>query len=286
MKKKQPLASKTTIAVGAFILVLCTIILFSSKGEDKANSKPLFKDLKLKPEEMPSDKKSMSKYDRIKEEQENPHQKNSLSRRVKTIKTSPLLVFHTKKEPAKPSPIEEPQKKEQPAAVKKEDSSATKRGFFGASNTELYQGERFFKATFRETQQVQSGKALRIILEEDIPELRLEQGITLKGVPSFSGDRIIIHITAGIVGDEIKRLDLICFDQEDYLEGVYHDELAKQLEEATKESLLDEVLDLDFKGNRIARKANNLTKFYKNITIQKGKEIFVAIPPKIEEDRD
>ncbi|MHB9147668.1 MAG: hypothetical protein ACYC2U_04520 [Candidatus Amoebophilus sp.] len=50
--------------------------------------------------------------------------------------------------------------------------------------------------------------------------------------------------------------------------------------------MLDVVLDLDFKGNRIARKANNLTKFYKNITIQKGKEIFVAIPPKIEEDRD
>jgi hypothetical protein len=284
MKKKLPLASKTTIAVGAFILVLCTIILFSSKGEDKANSKPLFKDLKLKPEENPTNKKKMSKYDRIKEEQENPHQKNSLSRQVKAIKTSPLLVFHTKKEPEKLAPKkEEPQKKEQPAPAKKEDLNATKRGFFGASNTELYQEQRFFKATFRETQQVQSGKALRIILEEDIPELSLEQGITLKGVPSFQGDRIIIQITAGIVGKDIKRLDLICFDQEDYLEGVYHDELAKQLEEATKESLLDEVLDLDFTGNRIARKANNLTKFYKNITIQKGKEIFVAIPPKIEE---
>lgn len=285
MKKKLPIANKVTIAVGSIILVLCIMILFSSNQEDKANSKPLFKDLKLKPEETTTDKKNMSKYDRIKEEQENPDQKKSIRSRVKTIKTSPLLVFHTKKEPAKPAPIEEPQKKKQPAAVKKEDSSATKRGFFGVSNTELYQEQRFFRAIFRETQQVQSGKALRIILEEDIPELALEQGITLKGVPSFSGDRIIIQITAGIIGKEIKRLDLICFDQEDYLEGVYHDELAKQLEEATKESLLDEVLDLDFKGNRIARKANNLTKFYKNITIQKGKEIFVAIPPKIEEDR-
>jgi len=37
------------------------------------------------------------------------------------------------------------------------------------------------------------------------------------------------------------------------------------------------VLELDFKGSEIARKANNLTKFYKNITIDKGREIFVAL---------
>ncbi|OJW68557.1 MAG: hypothetical protein BGO68_01260 [Candidatus Amoebophilus sp. 36-38] len=99
--------------------------------------------------------------------------------------------------------------------------------------------DRFFKAIFRETQQVQPDKALTIILQEAIPTLNLESGAILKGIPVFAGERINIHITAGVVGKEIRRLDLICFDKEDLIEGVFHDELAKQLEEATKEGLID-----------------------------------------------
>jgi len=45
---------------------------------------------------------------------------------------------------------------------------------------------------------------------------------------------------------------------------------------------VDEMLDFDFKGNRIARKTNTLTKIPSDIYIYKGKEIFVAIPDKKE----
>jgi len=63
---------------------------------------------------------------------------------------------------------------------------------------------------------------------------------------------------------------------------VFHDELARQMEEAAKQGLLEEVLDLDFKGSEIAKKANNYARNYKNINIDKGREIFVSIPQKEE----
>ena len=62
------------------------------------------------------------------------------------------------------------------------------------------------------------------------------------------------------------------------LEGVLCDTLARQMEEDSKDSLLDEVWDLEFTGSRIAKKAPNLIRAYKNIYIDKGKEIFIAIP--------
>ncbi|MHB9147626.1 MAG: hypothetical protein ACYC2U_04295, partial [Candidatus Amoebophilus sp.] len=56
---------------------------------------------------------------------------------------------------------------------------------------------------------MQAGKALRIILQESIPSLNLDSGTILKRIHTFAGERIRIHITAGIVGKEIKQLDLI-----------------------------------------------------------------------------
>jgi len=49
------------------------------------------------------------------------------------------------------------------------------------------------------------------------------------------------------------------------------------MEEDAKDSLLDEVLNLEFTGSRIAKEATNLTRIYKNINIEKGKECSCTI---------
>ena len=83
---------------------------------------------------------------------------------------------------------------------------------------------------------------------------QISLGTVLKGVPTCSGDRIMIPITAGVGDKSVFKLDLECFDKEDCLPGLYHDQLAKHLEAAIKDSAIDEILDLDFKGNRIPEK--------------------------------
>ena len=195
----------------------------------------------------------MSNYETIKKENGKPDG-NRLQYRITVKKENPFLSLY--KEEKKPVVEQKKEKKENVPAKKsapvKQPEQTDTGGFFSMHNTELDEEKRFYKAIFREAQQVQAGKALRIILQESIPSLNLDSGTILKGIPTFAGERIRIHITAGIVGKEIKQLDLICFDKEDLIEGVFHDELARQMEEAAKQGLLEEVLDLDFKrGSRI-----------------------------------
>lgn len=274
---------KIVLLVVAVVIAVITIMMVTKKDEVKEDS-TIFGEVKVKSSKDRSEEGRLSNYETIKREKGKPEGKK-LRYKVKVKKENPFLSLY--KEEKKPE-IKQEQKEKEPAKqkesipVKQLEQPDTTSGFFSIHNAEVDQEKIFFKAIFRETQQVQNGKALRIILQEPIPILNLESGIILKGIPTFVGERIHIHITAGIIGKEVRQLDLICFDKEDLIEGVFHDELAKQLEEATKEGLIDEVLELDFKGSEIARKANNLTKFYKNIVIDKGREIFVSIPQKEE----
>ena len=277
---KGMLVLVTLIAVVASIGV---IMLFVDGDSSKSS---LFGEVKLK-EATPQTKPRLSNYEEFKQRQGKPSDK-SWGYRVKVKKENPFMSFYKEEKKAiEPSIQAEKQEKGEPAKeeIKQENTAklASRRRISIKSLKE--QNKQYFQAIFRERQEVQVGRALRIILQEPIPTLRLPEGAILKGIPIFDSGRIMVRITAGVIGKEVRKLDLLCFDKEDLLEGVFHDTLARQMEEDAKDSLLDEVLDLEFAGSRIAKKATNLTRAYKNIYIEKGKEIFIAIP-QIEEDKD
>ncbi|MCP3659454.1 MAG: hypothetical protein GY830_03700 [Bacteroidetes bacterium] len=78
---------------------------------------------------------------------------------------------------------------------------------------------------------------------------------------------------------KLKRINLKCYDKADCLEGIYHDDLTKEIEDDLKGKTIDELLDLDFKGSRIGKKANSIVNKRLNsikLTILKGKELLVS----------
>ena len=277
------------------MLVLVTLIaLVASMGiamlfiDGATSESSIFGEVKLK-EATTHAKPRLSNYDEFKQQKGKPSDK-SWRYKVKVKKENPFMSFYKdeKKVVEQQASQEVKQEKKEESlkeGAKQEDTAKQERRRRISIKSLKEQNKQYFQAIFRERQEVQIGKALRIILQEAIPSLRLPEGAILKGIPLFDSGRIIIHITAGVVGKEVRKLDLICFDKEDLLEGVFHDTLARQMEEDAKDSLLDEVLDLEFAGSRIAKKATNITRAYKNIHIEKGKEIFVAIP-QIDEDKN
>ena len=277
------------------MLVLVTLIaLVASMGiamlfiDGATSESSIFGEVKLK-EATTHAKPRLSNYDEFKQQKGKPSDK-SWRYKVKVKKENPFMSFYKdeKKVVEQQASQEVKQEKKEESlkeGAKQEDTAKQERRRRISIKSLKEQNKQYFQAIFRERQEVQIGKALRIILQEAIPSLRLPEGAILKGIPLFDSGRIIIHITAGVVGKEVRKLDLICFDKEDLLEGVFHDTLARQMEEDAKDSLLDEVLDLEFTGSRIAKKVTSLTRAYKNIYIDKGKEIFIAIP-QIEEDKN
>lgn len=247
----------------------------------------IFREEKLKPIEHEF-KDTLSTYEKFMNEKKyGTDRKYGFDPRVKIIEGGgrPFRMLHRDKkaeikEEAKPEVkiiIENSDKAEKKQSVKEKDWSQS------AVNPENVQEYNFFKAVFRDTQAVYNGKPLRIVLLEDIPELSLESGTILKGPATFlEMGRIRIHITAA--EGSRKKIDLDCFDSEDLQEGIYHDQLARQIEEYTKESMMDELLDIEFKGKRLAKKAHDLTRIAKKINIEAGKEIFVAIHHKEQKD--
>jgi hypothetical protein len=273
--KKVITRHKFLLLVGVSLLLLLSLMMLFTEDNNSKQGSTIFGSVKVKSSQE-SGKKALSKYQAIKQEGSQPPD-NTLRYKVKVKKENPFLSLYREKPTlikVKSLPVKET--KAQTTA-----KPVSKKGLYSVENEDLNAEKRFFKAIFRETQQVQPGKALRIILAEPIPSLHLKAGTILKGVPSFSGERIMISITAGIVSKDLVKLDLTCYDQADYLAGLYHDELASQLAEATQEGVLEEILDLEFKGKALARKATQLTKLYQpKISIEKGREIFVAMPDK------
>ena len=256
--------------IGALFVVLVATMMFLV-DTPTAGESTVFGEVKVKPRQGATNKKQLSNYQAIKQEKEATVE-NRFRYKVKIKKENPLLSLY--QEEKKPVIItNQPSNKKAPPKVSQEQA-----GFFSAQNTDLALEKKFFEAVFRETQPVQAGKALRIILKEAIPELSLASGTLLKGIPTLAGERIEIRITAAVVEDEVRPLDLVCFDKEDCIAGLYHDELAKRLEEDLKEGVLDEVLNLDFKGKELAKRATHLTRGFQSITIEKGREVFLAIP--------
>jgi hypothetical protein len=282
----------TLVALIALVLSIGVTMLFV---DGSSSSSSIFGEVKLK-ETTTQTRPRLSNYDEFKQQKGKSSDK-SWRYRVKIKKENPFLSFYKDEKKALEPPIQktlepssQPEKQVKQQELVKEEvneqPASLKTGKRRISIKNLKeQNKQYFQAIFRERQEVQVGKALRIILQEPIPALRLPEGAILKGIPVFDSGRIMVRITAGVIGKEVRKLDLLCFDKEDLLEGVFHDTLARQMEEDAKDSLLDEVLDLEFTGSRIAKKATNLTRAYKNIHIEKGKEIFVALP-QIDEDKD
>ena len=277
------------------MLVLVTLIaLVASMGiamlfiDGASSESSIFGEVKLK-EATTHAKPRLSNYDEFKQQKGKPSDK-SWRYKVKVKKENPFMSFYKdeKKVVEQQASQEVKQEKKEESlkeGAKQEDTAKQERRRRISIKSLKEQNKQYFQAIFRERQEVQIGKALRIILQEAIPSLHLPEGAILKGIPLFDSGRIMVRITAGVIGKEVRKLDLLCFDKEDLLEGVFHDALARQMEEDAKDSLLDEVLDLEFTGSRIAKKVTSLTRAYKNIYIDKGKEIFIAIP-QIEEDKN
>ena len=98
----------------------------------------------------------------------------------------------------------------------------------------------------------------------------------MKSVPYLEGGtRLKIRITAAIVEDTVKPVSLQCFNTEDCMEGPYHDDLAQQLEESTRNRLLDEVLDIGLgeKEDTIVKREKNVVRKFLDLRKSGRKKI-------------
>jgi hypothetical protein len=266
------------MVVGTLTVIITLMMTFMETPEKKSSL--IFGELEIKESRRTTATKKTSNYQSIKDRQKKV-EKSNLRYKERKSEENPFFSFYREQ---KAQPRKQERSPQKVAKVGK--NKIEEVGFFNAYNSDLKQENIFFEAVFREPQQVQDGKALRIFLKEAIPALQLEVGTILKGVPYLEGgSRLKIRITAAIVDNKVRKVELLCFDKADCMEGLYHDDLAAQLEEDTKTGLLDEAFDLDLsegeitrKGGRIARKFSDLTRRNKTIVIERGRELFVAVP--------
>ena len=250
----------------AFVLAVVLMMLFVKTPTDKPPS--LFGDLTVK------EQKSKSKTQSI------PTQHMLRYKERKSVQ-NPFLSFLKEDLSANINQEDAPVELSAP-------TDNEKRGFFTVVNSDRKQEAHFFEAIFEESQRVKDGKALNIVLKDPIPSLGLAEKTILKGIPYLEGGtRLKIKITAAIVGDTVIPISLHCFDKEDCREGLYHEDLAEQLEETRGGQLLETVLDLYTgegkevirQGKNLVRKFSDLLKVYESgIVIAKGRELFVAFP--------
>lgn len=268
---------------GLVIIVVVLMMTFVATPADKPP--PILGELTIKAQQRESPKNNVSNYQAIKQQQKKEEQA-VLRYKERKSEENPFFSFYKEQKSQDSDKESTPTKPPQQAGDKKqivEDS-----GFFSITNSDSKKEEQFFEAVFRESQQVQDGRALRIVLKDPIPALNLAVNTVLKGVPYLEGGtRLNIKITAAIVEDTVRPVSLECFDKEDCMEGLYHDDLAQQLEETTKNRLLEEALDLSIgeeeamvrKGKNVVQKFSDLRKSgRKKIIIERGRELFVALP--------
>ncbi len=261
------------------VLVIMLFYAFSKRKEGGSMFKNVSgKEVQKKPKER------LSNYQKIKRGlSEDPDKKSRLSKkaeleRKKNFKTG---ILHTQEENSSqltPNERGQPKKANRPTNKKEE------KWFSNISNPELVQEEVRYRAVFRESQDIRPEKHIQIVLQDEIPSLNLEAGTILNGLPHFVGGRINIQITSAKIGHKLVSLShygLICLDDPSLAVGLYHDEVARMFSEASKKSLTNEFLDLgpDAVKSKI-EKGLSLVEITKGITIEKGRQLFVALPPK------
>jgi hypothetical protein len=263
--KKLSASTKVYLVGGiSFLLLLLGRVFFTAPPPEENAS--LFGSLQLKADS--------AKLTPLQEEEK--EKEGSLRYKVQVKKENPFLALYREEKPVGTPP----KKVHKPIRQKKQE-----KGFFRVSNPELRGGDKLFEAKLREKQVLQFGKVLDIILKEPIPALDLKVGSVLKGIPrpSSEDNRILITITAGVTYSTRQRLSLTCYD-EDLQEGLYYDKLSYQLEDEIKESLVDEILDIDFKGRELTKKGVAIARKYKNMYLEKDRVILIGITPKKEKN--
>jgi hypothetical protein len=115
--------------------------------------------------------------------------------------------------------------------------------------------------------------------------LRLKTGTKLKCIPRLLGaTRILITITAGeAVGSKPQKLPLT-FHDSDSEKGLYYDRSSYQLEDEIKQGLVDEVLDVNFRGRDLIKKGVAIARKYKDMYIKGNKIVWVSITAKEAKD--
>ena len=265
--------------------IVITIILMMTFVETPAEkSSPIFGEPALKEAQRIPTTENTSSYHSIKDKKKKV-EKGNLRYKERKSEENPFFSLYKEKQyqpvEAENNSLKNPKEK----TGKKKEKEVKEEGFFNVANSDLKEERHFFEAVFREKQHVQEGKALKIFLKEAISELHLEEGTMLKGVPYLEGgSRLKIKITAAIVDDKIRPVELRCFDKEDCMEGLYHDDIAEQLEGDTKNRLLEEVFDLGIdeeiikRGKRVVQNLSDIIKSSKKgIVIERGRELFVAV---------
>ena len=256
--------------------IVAIMMLFTETSEQEKGS--LFGDLALKEPTNRANEGQKSNYHAIRDKN-----KQAASRKLRykerTRQENPFFSFYRETQ-------EKPTNKPKQAAGKVQQPQ----GFFTSYDSDQQQEQRFFEAVFRESQQVEEGKPLRILLQEPIPALQLESGTILKGLPYLAGTRIGIRITAAVTSSQVRPVSLVCFDKEDCVAGLYHDEVATKLEHGMENILLDELWDLDReelsgragkmaqRGSRVLRRLAWLNRNNVKIIIPQGRAVFVALP--------
>ena len=261
----------------SLVFVVIVMMVFIPSSDDQ--SRPLLGELIIKKPQSASMNPHTSNYQELRQQQKKVAQ-NTLRYKERKSKENPFFSFYREG-----APLNTHQEGTSAEAASAEPN--TSQGFFSVVNSDKKQEAIFFEAVFEESQQVQDGKALKIVLKDPIPALNLEAGTLLKGVPYLEGGtRLKIRVTAAIVGDTVRPVQLVCFDKSDCLEGLYHEELDQQLAGTREERLLEKVLDLYAgegesvvrEGKNLVRKFSDLLKVYKShIVIAQGRELFVAL---------
>ena len=265
------------IVGGSIVALIATMMLFTKSLPAEENS--MFGNLAVKERKNTSAKTSQSNYYEIRSKSKEQRQ-SKLRYRERTNKENPFFSFYKEQKKAS-NKVPKVRNK----VTKKKDE-----GFFTSYNSDKQQEKQFFEATFRESQRVQDGKPLNILLKEPIPDLQLEEGTILKGLPYLEGTRIGIQITAAVTNGQVRKVTLFCFDKEDCVAGLYHDEVAAKHENDIKATLADEFWDFEQeeisgkigkmaqRGSRLLRRLSALDSNNIKIIIPKGRELLVALP--------
>lgn len=267
--KKLPFLALAFVVGMVAIMMLIALIVDAPSKEEAG----LWGTLQLKDTTHPPTEKQ-SNYQRIREKTQQPASR--LRYREQKTKENPFFSFYREEKKYTSQKAKKPAKQKQPHQEK---------AFFSFSNTDLPQEKVLYEAIFRESQQVQPGKSLRLFLQEPIEALQLKEGTILKGIPRLVGNRIKINITAAVIDKQVRPIQLICLDKEDCLEGLYQDALAARIEEDTKAGLLEELWDMGIeksevakKGSRVVRRFSSLNKHTDTMLIESGKTLFVMLP--------
>ena len=256
------------LIISLFLGLVVIMMVVTETPQQKEEG--LFGQLTLK-EEAVTPTKYQSNYQRIKAQDQ--QQQHTLRYKTKKTQENPFFSFYR----------QEQKQQEKPQAPAKKPQQPPQKDFFSFSNTDAVANKVLFQALFRESQAVQAGKPLRIFLEEPMEALQLKKGTLLKGIPRLEGNRIKIDITAAIMDKQVRPVRLVCLDQEDCLEGLYHDALAARLEEDIQEGIVEELWDIGLEQHEVTRKGGKLvkklsSKHTENILITSGKSLFVRLP--------